>query len=71
MPQECKIANVRSDIEMFIGQTVNDYGLPPYEVSGILSNILNYYKDLEIINLNKKYNDILKTINESSKKEDK
>lgn len=71
MPIEAKIANVKSDILKFVEISARDYDLPPFLIVGILSDILNEWKNKEIVQINDSYNRIIKTLNEQlSKKEE-
>lgn len=64
MPIEAKITNVKSDILKFIEISARDYDLPPFIIVGILSDILNDWKNKEIVQITDSYNRIIKTLNE-------
>ena len=64
MPIEAKISNVKSDILKFVEISARDYELPPVIIVGILSDILNEWKNKEIVQINDSYNRIIKTLNE-------
>lgn len=71
MPIEAKVSNVKSDILKFVEISARDYDLPPFLIVGILSDILNDWKNKEIVQINDSYNRIIKTLNEQiSKKEE-
>lgn len=71
MPIEAKITNVKSDILKFVEISARDYDLPPFIIVGILSDILNDWKNKEIVQITDSYNRIIKTLNEQlSKKEE-
>lgn len=71
MPEICKIANAKSDINNFITKISTDYDLQPYLIVGILSEILLVYKNYESDMLNMQFNEILKTINEVREQQEK
>ena len=64
MPIEVKISNVKSDILKFVEISARDYDLPPFIIVGILSDILNDWKNKEIVQITDSYNRIIKTLNE-------
>lgn len=64
MPIEAKISNVKSDILKFVEISARDYDLPPFIIVGILSDILNDWKNKEIVQITDSYNRIIKTLNE-------
>lgn len=64
MPIEAKITNVKSDILKFVEISARDYDLPPFIIVGILSDILNDWKNKEIVQITDSYNRIIKTLNE-------
>jgi hypothetical protein len=64
MPIEAKVSNVKSDILKFVEISARDYDLPPFLIVGILSDILNDWKNKEIVQINDSYNRIIKTLNE-------
>ena len=64
MPIEAKISNVKSDILKFVEISARDYDLPPFLIVGILSDILNEWKNKEIVQINDSYNRIITTLNE-------
>ena len=71
MPIEAKVSNVKSDILKFVEISARAYDLPPFLIVGILSDILNDWKNKEIVQINDSYNRIIKTLNEQiSKKEE-
>ena len=71
MPIEAKISNVKSDILKFVEISARDFDLPPFIIVGILSDILNDWKNKEIVQINDSYNRIITTLNEQlSKKEE-
>lgn len=71
MPIEAKITNVKSDILKFIEISARDYDLPPFIIVGILSDILNDWKNKEIVQITDSYNRIIKTLNEQLSNERK
>lgn len=71
MPIEVKNTNVKSDILKFIEISARDYDLPPFIIVGILSDILNDWKNKEIVQITDSYNRIIKTLNEQLSNERK
>ncbi len=71
MPIEAKISNVKSDILKFVEISARDYELPPVIIVGILSDILNEWKNKEIVQINDSYNRIITTLNEQLSNERK
>ena len=71
MPIEAKVSNVKSDILKFVEISARDYDLPPFLIVGILSDILNDWKNKEIVQINDSYNRIIKTLNEQISKKEK
>jgi hypothetical protein len=69
MPIEAKISNVKSDILKFVEISARDYDLPPFIITGILSDIINEWKTKEIVQINDSYNRIITTLNEQIAKE--
>ena len=63
MPIEAKISNVKSDILKFVEISARDYDLPQFIIVGILSDILNDWKNKEIVQITDSYNRIIKTLN--------
>ena len=71
MPIEAKITKVKSDILKFVEISARDYDLPPFIIVGILSDILNDWKNKEIVQITDSYNRIIKTLNEQLSNERK
>lgn len=71
MPIEVKIANVKSDLIKYVEISARDYGLPPFIMVGIISDILSDWKSKELVQVNDGFNEIIKTINEQISKGEK
>lgn len=71
MPIEAKIANVKSDLIKYVEISARDYGLPPFIMVGIISDILSDWKSKELVQVNDGFNEIIKTINEQISKGEK
>lgn len=71
MPIEAKIANVKSDLIKYVEVSARDYGLPPFIMVGIISDILSDWKSKELVQVNDGFNEIIKIINEQISKGEK
>lgn len=59
MPLNIKIENVRGKINTAISESIMEYGLPAFLVSGIIADILLEVKRQEKIELVNSYNNVL------------
>ena len=62
MPLNIKIENGRGKINTAISESIMEYGLPAFIVSGILADVLLEVKRQEKIELTNSYNNLLKEI---------
>ena len=68
MPLNVKIENVRGKINTAISESIMEYGLPAFIVSGILADVLLEVKRQEKIELTNSYNNLLKENQSKGKK---
>lgn len=71
MPIEIKVATLKEQIVKMIDMSARDFGIPPFLMVGIISEILNEWRYRENIELNFVYSGVIKDVNETLKQEDK